>query len=62
MAGESAQFGLRDRAPTPAIRPFDLPPRMTPMLDRANTGLAEPFRGVMANGGIVPGLLRRQAG
>jgi hypothetical protein len=56
MAGESAQFGLRNRPPTPAIRPFDLPPRMTPMLDRAKTGLAEPFSGVTTNGGIVPGL------
>jgi hypothetical protein len=56
MAGESAQFGLRNRPPTPAIRPFDLPPRMTPMLDRAKSGLAEPFHGITTNGGIVPGL------
>jgi len=56
MAGEAAQFGLRNRPQTPAIRPFDLPPRMTPMLDRAKTGLAEPFRGVTTNGGIVPGV------
>jgi len=56
MAGESAQFGLRNRPQTPAIRPFDLPPRMTPMLDRAKTGLAEPFRGVTTNGGIAAGL------
>src|SRR5207237_5850868 len=27
-----------------------------PMLDRAKTGLAEPFRGITTNGGIVPGL------
>jgi hypothetical protein len=56
MAGESAHFGLRDRPPTPAVRPFELPPRMQPMLDRAKTGLAEPFRGITTNGGIVPGL------
>ena len=56
MAGESAHFGLRNRHPTPAVRPFELPPRMQPMLDRAKTGLAEPFRGITTNGGIVPGL------
>lgn len=56
MAGEAAQFGLRNRPPTPAVRPFELPPRLKPMLDRAETGLAEPFRGITANGQIVPGL------
>jgi Protein of unknown function (DUF3500) len=56
MAGESAGFGLRERPPTPAVRPFDLPPRMMPMLDRAKTGLAEPFRGIITNGELVPGL------
>ena len=56
MAGESAQFGLRERPPTPAVRPFDLPPRLKPMLDRAKAGLAEPFRGVASGNGIVPGL------
>jgi hypothetical protein len=55
MAGESADFGLRDRPPTPAVRPFDLPPRMMPMLDRAKTGLAEPFRGIAINGEFAPG-------
>ncbi len=55
MAGESARFGLRERPPTPAVRPFDLPPRMKPMLDRAKSGLAEPFRGIVTNGRIVPG-------
>jgi hypothetical protein len=29
---------------------------MMPMLDRARTGLAEPFRGIATNGEIVPGL------
>jgi hypothetical protein len=56
MAGESADFGLRERPPTPAVRPFDLPPRMMPMLDRAKASLAEPFRGIATNGEIVPGL------
>ncbi len=56
MAGESAHFGLRERPPTPAIRPFELPPRMRPMLDRAHSGLAEPFRGVAIAGEIVPEL------
>ena len=56
MAGESAQLGLRNRPPTPAVRPFELPPRLKPMLDRAETGLAEPFRGITANGQIVPGI------
>src|SRR5712691_7630824 len=56
MAGESARFGLRERPPAPAIRPFDLPPRLKPMLDRANAGLAEPFRGIASGGEIVPGL------
>src|SRR5215831_6261422 len=56
MAGESARFGLRDRPSTPAVRPFELPARMQPMLDRAKTGLAEPFRGITADGGIVTGL------
>jgi hypothetical protein len=56
MAGESAHFRLRERPPTPAVRAFELPPRMQPMLDRAKTGLAEPFRGIITDGGIVPGL------
>ena len=56
MAGESADFGLRERPLTPAVRPFDLPPRMMPMLDRAKASLTEPFRGIATNGEIVPGL------
>src|SRR5262245_17213427 len=55
MAGESAHFGLRQRSPMPAIRPFDLLPRLKSMLDQANAGLAQPFRGV-SSGGTVPGL------
>jgi hypothetical protein len=45
MAGESAQFGLRPRPPTPAIRPFDLMPRLQSMLDHANAALVQPFGG-----------------
>jgi hypothetical protein len=56
MAGESAHFGLRQRPPTPAIRPFDLPPRLQPFLERARVGLAEPYRGVASGGEIASGL------
>jgi hypothetical protein len=56
MAGESAHFGLRERPATPAVRPFDLPPRMQPMLDRAKAGLAEPFRGIAGDAAPLPGL------
>jgi hypothetical protein len=56
MAGESAHFGLRERPPTPAIRPFDLSPRLKPMLDRAKAGLTEPFLGIAGGGEIMPGL------
>jgi hypothetical protein len=55
MAGETAHFGLRRRPPTPAIRPFELMPRLRSMLDQANAGLAQPFRGV-TSGGMVAGL------
>jgi hypothetical protein len=56
MAGESARIGLRERPPTPAIRPFELPSRLKPMLDRAHAGLAEPFRGITGDGEFAPGL------
>jgi hypothetical protein len=56
MAGESAHFGLRQREPTPAVRPFELPPRLQPMRERAKAALAEGFRGIIANGSIAPGL------
>src|SRR6185437_14795623 len=58
MAGESAHFGLRQRPPTPAIRPFELPPRLQPILDRARAGLAEPFHGIGTGpgGAIAPGI------
>ncbi len=55
MAGESAHFGLRHRPPTPAIRPFDLMPRLRSLLDRANAALAQPFRGISCDRD-VPGL------
>ena len=58
MAGESARFALRQRPPTPAIRPFDVPPRLQTMVDRARAGLAEPFHGIGTgpDGTIAPGL------
>lgn len=57
MAGESAAFRLRDRPSTPAVRPFALPPRLQPMLERAQAGLAEPFRGIAIEGeAAAPGL------
>lgn len=59
MAGETAKFGLRQRAVTPAAHPFDLSPRLKAMLGRAQAELAEPFRGIAAGSGIVPGLFAR---
>ena len=56
MAGESAHFGLRHREPTPAVRPFELPPRLKPMGERAKAALAEAFQGITTNGAIAPGL------
>jgi hypothetical protein len=55
MAGESAHFALRQRPPMPAVRPFDLAPRLRSMLEMANRELAQPFRGV-TRGQLVPGL------
>ena len=56
MAGESAHFGLRQRQSTPAVRPFELPPRLKPMGERAKAALAEPFRGIITNDTSAPGL------
>jgi hypothetical protein len=56
MAGESAHFGLRERPPTPAVRPFDPPPRLQSMRDRAKAGLAEPFRGITLGDAPLSGL------
>jgi hypothetical protein len=56
MAGESAHFGLRERPPTPAVRPFDPPPRLQSMRDRAKAGLVEPFRGITLGDAPSPGL------
>ncbi len=56
MAGETAHFGLRKRAPTPAVGPFDPTPGIKAMLERAHAALAEPFRGIAGTSGIVPGL------
>jgi hypothetical protein len=60
MAGESAHFGLRQRPTTPAIRPFDLQPRLRQMLDRAEAGLAEAFCGLTAGGAVAPALFALQ--
>jgi hypothetical protein len=59
MAVESALFGLRPRPPTPAIRPFDLMPRLKSMLDHANAALAQPFGGCRA--GPIPSELFTRA-
>ena len=56
MAGETAYFNLRNREPTPAVRPFDVSPRLKAMLDGAHAALAEPFRGIAEGSEIVPGL------
>src|SRR3974390_2973892 len=56
MAGETTHFGLRNRESTPAVRPFDVPPRLKAMLDGAHAALAEPFRGIAEGSEIVPGL------
>jgi hypothetical protein len=56
MAGETAHFNLRNREPTPAVRPFDVPLRLKAMLDGAHAALAEPFRGIAEGSDIVPGL------
>ena len=56
MAGELAHFGLRHRAPTPAVRPFELPPRLQPMGERAKAALAEPFRGIAPDGRLASGV------
>jgi hypothetical protein len=51
---------LRKRVPTPAVGPFDPPPGIKAMLERAYTALAEPFHGIARSGGIVPGLFARE--
>ena len=56
MAGESAHFGLRQRAATPALRPFELPARLQPLGERAKAALAEPFRGIAPDGKLATGL------
>lgn len=56
MAGESAHFGLRQRAATPAVRPFELPARLQPLGERAKAALAEPFLGIVPDGKLAAGL------
>ena len=60
MAGETTHFGLRTRVPTPAVRPFDVPPQLERMLERARAARAEPFRGIATGSGVVPGLFARE--
>ena len=60
VAGETAHFNLRNREPTPAVRPFDVSPRLKAMLDGAHAALAEPFRGIAEGSDIVPGLFARE--
>jgi len=60
MAGETSRFGLRPRPPVPAVRPFDLPPMLRAMRERGQAALTEPFRGIAAAGGVVPGLFARE--
>jgi Protein of unknown function (DUF3500) len=60
MAGETAHFGLRKRVPTPAVRPFEVPPQLKPMFERAQAARHEPFHGIAVAGGIVPGLFARE--
>lgn len=60
MAGETAYFHLRKREPTPAVRPFDVPPRLKSMLDRGHASVADPYRGIAPGTDIVPGLFGRE--
>src|SRR5262249_25534560 len=60
MAGETAHFNLRNRKPTPAVRPFDVPPRLKAMLESAHATLAAPFRGIAEGSHIVTGLFARE--
>jgi hypothetical protein len=62
MAGESAHFGLRKRSPTPAVRPFDLPPRLKATLARAQAALAEPFCGINSGAGMQGLFALRETG
>src|SRR5262249_50248413 len=52
---QSQLFGLRPRPATPAVRPFDLAPRLKSMLDQAGVALAQPFSGC-STGPVAPGL------
>ncbi|MGO4580824.1 DUF3500 domain-containing protein [Cupriavidus sp. 2TAF22] len=61
MAGETANFGLRNWPPAPAIRPFEPTPRQQKMRDLALAGLAEPFRGISCAASLVEGPSPRTA-
>ncbi|BCZ84749.1 hypothetical protein PTKU64_84240 [Paraburkholderia terrae] len=47
MAGETANFGLREWPAAPATRPFEPTQRQQKMLDLARAGLSEPFSGII---------------
>jgi hypothetical protein len=53
-----AEPQLRQRHPTPARKPFPLPPPLQRMLELGKTTLASPFKGVTADGTAVPGLFK----
>ncbi|WP_233855357.1 DUF3500 domain-containing protein [Paraburkholderia sp. HD33-4] len=57
MAGETANFGLRNWPPAPATRPFELTPRQQKLVDLARAGLAEPFRGISCTGSVAQELV-----
>lgn len=59
MTSTFAGFKVRQRAPTSARRrPDPLSERMQQTLDNAEVAIAEPFKGVTADGRTVPGLYR----
>jgi hypothetical protein len=60
MAGDSAHFGMRNLPVSPAVRPHDLRPPLKKLHDAGIAALAEPFRGIAAGTGIVPGLFARE--
>jgi hypothetical protein len=55
MAGETANFGLRQWPAAPAIRPFELTARQHKLVDMARAGMAEPFRGINCAGSAGEG-------
>ncbi len=58
MADGAIEPGVRQRHPTPARVPFQLPERLQQMLDRGKAELAAPFQGITSDGTVRPGLFR----